>query len=654
MVKLGQNINNTTQPIDDSTLIRPALNIMKKRKKSKNGKRKRRYQNLPSVKGRKKKFVWLNVLPADIWLKVKRGITLWEALQKTDVELEGECGGLGKCGKCKIRVITAIGPPTAETAELLTPEELEKGIRLACRTKIKKDLVIRTEVLNNEVELFQILKYGEMPIIELDPLVDKRSVSVAPPSLQNSLSDVDRIREALGPEYQNLKVSYHCLASLYDDLRATNFDGTAVLHDGCLLAWEPAKMAARRYGLIFDLGTSTLVGKLVSLLDGQEVAVVSCLNSQSKHGTNVISRIQYVKEHSKDGLSHMRRLLVEDLNILTDRLLEAGRLVAEEIFVAVTAGNTTMQHFLLGLNPTGIAEAPFAPVITEVVAVRAQDVGLHLHPDAMLYVMPSKSGYIGGDLIGFMLASGAADREDRLVLGLDFGTNGEIFLGNRRRMLTGKAGAIEGVRLEDNDLRYQVIGNIKPKGLCGSGLVDLVALLLHHSLVDSEGLLRPSQEGQANAMGSRVIKRKGGEVHDFLVASSLESFDGREIYLTQNDVRELQLAKGAIAAGVKILIKRMGADIGDIDLIYLAGALGNYINPYSAMRIGLIPRLDPEKITPLGNAASTGAKMVLLSRRCWEKSAELTHFVEHVELSSHPDFFHHFIEEMNFPGENLW
>ena len=646
---------------------------MKKQKKPRKGKRKRRYQNPPSVKGRKKKFVWLNVLPADIWLKVKRGITLWEALQKTDVELEGECGGLGKCGKCKIRVITAIGPPTAETAELLTPEELEKGIRLACRTKIKKDLVIRTEVLDDEVELFQILKYGEMPIIELDPLVDKRSVAIAPPSLENPLSDVDRIREALGPEYQNLKVSHHCLASLYGDLRATNFDGTAVLHDGCLLAWEPAKMAARRYGLIFDLGTSTLVGKLVSLLEGQEVAVVSRLNSQSKHGTNVISRIQYVKEHPKDGLSYMRRLLVEDLNILTDRLLEVGRLVAKEIFVAVTAGNTTMQHFLLGLNPTGIAEAPFAPVITEGVTVRAQDVGLHLHPDAMLYVMPSKSGYIGGDLIGFMLASGAADREDRLVLGLDFGTNGEIFLGNRRKMLTcsaaagpalegarithgmiGKAGAIEGVRLEDNDLRYQVIGNIKPKGLCGSGLVDLVALLLHHGLVDSEGLLRPSQERQVNAMKSRVIKRKGSEVHDFLVASSRESFDGREIYLTQNDVRELQLAKGAIAAGVKILMKTMGVDIGDIDVIYLAGALGNYINPYSAMRIGLIPRIDPEKITPLGNAASTGAKMVLLSRRCWEKSAEITHLVEHVELSSHPDFFHHFIEEMNFPGENLW
>jgi uncharacterized 2Fe-2S/4Fe-4S cluster protein (DUF4445 family) len=644
---------------------------MKKQRRSKKGKRKPRYQTPPAVKARKKKAVWLNVLPWDMWFKVKRGITLWEALEKTDLESEGECGGLGKCGKCKIRVVTAIGPPTQETTELLTAEELERGIRLACQTKIKKDLVIRTEVLDDDVELFQILKYGEMPIIELDPLLDKRSVIIPPPSLENPLSDLDRIRQALGPEYHDLKASYGCLSSLYSDLRATHFDGTAVLHDGCLLAWQPQRMAARRYGVVFDLGTSTLVGKLVSLLEGQEVAVVSCLNSQRKHGTDVISRIQYVKEHS-NGLSYMRKLLMRDLNVLTRRLFEVGGLVPEDIFVAVAAGNTTMQHFLLGLNPTGIAEAPFAPVVTEGMTVRAQDVGLLLHPDAMLYIMPSKSGYIGGDLMGFMLASGAADREDRLTLGLDFGTNGEIFLGNRRRMLTcsaaagpalegarithgmiGRAGAIESFRFEQDSLVYQVIGNIKPKGLCGSGLVDLVALLLHHGLIDSEGLLRPSQE-EGNTMESRVIQRPESEAYDFLVASSRESFDGREICLTQNDIRELQLAKGAIAAGVKILMNTMGVDVGDIDVVHLAGALGNYINAYSAMRIGLIPRIDPDKITPLGNAASTGAKMVLLSRRCWEKSADITRLVEHVELSSHPDFFDHFIDEMDFPTENVW
>lgn len=641
-------------------------------KKTKKPKKKVRYKGSPPANARKKKFLWLNVLPQDLWIKVRRGTTVWKALEKTNVNLEGECGGLGKCGKCKIRVITAIGPPIREEAELLSPEELKTGIRLACRTKIRKDLVVHTEVSDEEVEFFQILKYGQMPIIQMDPLLDKRPVSVQPPSLENPASDVDRIREGLGQEYRHLKVAYQCLSSLYEDLRKTKFEGTAVLHDECLLAWQPRKMAARRYGLIFDIGTSTLVGALVSLLDGQDVAVVSRLNSQNRHGSDVISRIQYVKEHSR-GLSQMQRHLVEDLNILSRRALQVTHLAKGDIAVAVLAGNTTMQHMFLGLDPRGIAEAPFAPVITEGMIVRAQDVGLDLHPEAVLYIMPSKSGYIGGDLLGFVLASGAANEKDRLVLGLDFGTNGEIFLGNRERMLTcsaaagpalegarithgmiGKAGAIEGFRCDVNSLHYRVIGNIKPRGLCGSGLVDLVALLLHHDLLDADGLLRPISEEATSEMASRLVKRAGNELHDFVVVPSADSLDGSEIRLTQKDVRELQLAKAAIAAGVKTLMKTMGVDTKDIDVIYLAGALGNYVHPLSAMRIGLIPRIDPEKIIPLGNAASTGAKMVLLSRQYWNKSAEIAQFIEHVELSTHPNLFDYFVKEMSFPTENLW
>jgi uncharacterized 2Fe-2S/4Fe-4S cluster protein (DUF4445 family) len=640
--------------------------------KAKKRKKKVRYKSPPSANARKKRSLWLNVLPQDMWIKVRRGITLWEALRNTDVNLEGECGGLGKCGKCRIRVVTAIGPPSREAMELLSPEELKAGTRLACRTKIRKNLVVHTGLPDDEVEFFQILKYGQMPIIQLDPLLEKRPVSVQPPSLENPASDVDRIREALGQEYYHLKVAYRCLSSLYEDLRKTEFEGAAVLHDDCLLAWQPRKMGARRYGLIFDIGTSTLVGALVSLLDGQDVAVVSRLNSQNRHGSDVISRIQYVKEHSK-GLSQMQRHLVKDLNSLSRRLLAATHLAKDDIAVAVLAGNTTMQHLLLGLDPTGIAEAPFAPVITEGMIVKAQDIGLDLHPEAVLYIMPSKSGYIGGDLLGFILASGATNDKDRLVLGLDFGTNGEIFLGNGERMLTcsaaagpalegarithgmiGKAGAIEGFRCEENRLRYQVIGNIKPKGLCGSGLVDLVALLLHLDLLDTEGLLRPKSVEATGDIASRLVKRAGSELHDFVVVPGKDSFDGREIRLTQNDVRELQLAKGAIAAGVKTLMKTMEVDTKDIDIIYLAGALGNYVHPLSAMRIGLIPRIDPEKIVPLGNAASTGAKMVLLSRQYWDKGAEISQFIEHIELSTHPNLFDHFLQEMSFPTENLW
>ncbi|MBW2157681.1 MAG: DUF4445 domain-containing protein [Deltaproteobacteria bacterium] len=620
-----------------------------------------------------KKMVWLNILPDDVWIKVRRGDTVYNALQNTEIELEKDCAGLGKCGKCKIRVITPLGKPSEETLELLDPDELERGIRLACQTKILRNLAIYTKELDDETEFFQILKHGHMPEVELDPLIERRQVSIPPPSLENSLSDVQRIREALGPEYQNLKTTYRCLFSLYKNLRATDFEGTAIIHNNCLVEWQPRDSIGGVFGLTFDLGTSTLVGKLVNLLEGQEVAVISRFNSQRKYGADVISRIQYIKGHPK-GLVHLQKILIRDLNLITKRLLESFRLKQKDILVSVAAGNTTMQHFMLSLDPTGIAEAPFTPLITEGMTFRARDVGLRLHPDAMLYVMPAKSGYIGGDLIGFILSSGAAEQDDKLVLGLDLGTNSEIFLGNKSRMLTcsaaagpalegarishgmiARAGAIESFRFEENDIFYNVIGNIKPKGLCGSGLVDLAALLLHHGIVDREGLIcPPDQHKKRNSMTARVIQTQENEIHDFLLASPRDSLDGKPIVLTQKDIRELQLAKAAIASGIKILLKTMGAGIEDIDDVYLAGALGNYVHPLSAMRIGLLPKVNPEKIISLGNAASTGANMILLSKRYWERSAEIAADLEHLELSGHADFFDSFIEEMDFPTENLW
>jgi len=453
-------------------------------------------------------------------------------------------------------------------------------------------------------------------------------------------------------------------------LKRTEFRGAAVIHDNWLMAWQNREEEHRNYGLVFDLGTSTLVGKLINLIDGSEAAVVSCLNSQSRYGTNVISRLQYVKERT-NGLERLHTLLIKDLNWIIARLLEAAGLNPDDIFVAVAAGNTTMQHFLLALDPSGIAEAPFSPVLTDGLIVKASHIGLELHGEALFYVMPAKSGYIGGDLISVVLASGAAEQEDEIVLGLDLGTNGEIFLGNRKRLMTcsaaagpalegarishgmiGRAGAIEAVSFEGRNLHYRVIGNIKPEGICGSGLVELVAVLLQCGVINHQGLIHLPQDRAAGGLRSRMVYRSG--VYNFLIASAEESYHHRPIYLTQRDVRELQLAKGAVAAGVRTLMNEMGIGTEDIRRVYLAGALGNYVNPYSAMRIGLIPRLNLEIVTSLGNAASTGASMVLLSKDYWKMANELANLIEHVELSSRPDFNQYFVEHMDFPQENLW
>ncbi len=641
-----------------------------KKPKNKKKKKRRRSFALPPERKQKRKHVWLKVLPDDLWLKMRRGKTILEALQKTDVELEGDCGGLGQCGKCKVKILSSIGPPSTEAQELLDADELKAGVRLACRTKIKKDLTIYVGEPETEDTYYQILQTGLRPIFYLDPLLEKQLVSLPPDAHNGGLADLERIRLAMGPNYDDLTAPLNCLRTLPDMLARTQFHGAAVLHGKSLLAWQPWEEGGRRYGLVFDLGTSTLVGKLISLLDGNEVAAISRLNSQSKYGSNVISRLQYVKENSK-GLERLNELLIKDLNRITKRLLYVGGLQPEDIFIGVAAGNTTMQHLLLSLDPRGIAQAPFNPISTEGMIVKAADVGLEVHPEALLYVMPNRSGYIGGDLISAVLASGAAEQDDLMILGMDLGTNGEIFLGNYKRLLTcsaaagpalegakishgmiARSGAIEGVTSGNGDLSCRVISNIKPKGICGSGLVDLAAVLLHTGIVDHEGLIQPDLENANDIPGSRVIERSG--IYDFLVAGPDESFDGRPIYLTQQDIRELQLAKGAVAAGIRTLMDEMGIGVDGIDRVYLAGALGNYVHPLSAMRIGLIPRVRPDIVQSLGNAASTGASMVLLSKAYWQKANELAHSIEHIELSTRLDFNEYFVESLNFPEENLW
>ncbi len=643
--------------------------IMRKPKNHK-PKKKKQTVRLPPSKRHKPKYVWLNVLPDDLWIRVRRGKTIWEALQKAAVHLEGDCGGLGKCGKCKVKVLSFIGPPSKEATELLTEEEIKDGLRLTCRNKIKKDLVIYLGEPQPDQEFFQILKTGYRPPLQLDPLIDKRLVTISPELQKQELSEMDRIRRAMGPEGRNLQVPLHCLRTLPQIFGKTSYHGAVVLHENSMLAWQDWESVGRRYGLVFDIGTSTVVGKLISLLDGHEVAAISHLNSQIRHGTNVISRLQFIKDN-KDGLKRLHDLLLKDMRGITQRLLEVGELRPEEIFIAVAAGNTTMQHILLALDPSGIAEAPFSPIITEGIVVKAEQAGLKLHPEALLYVMPAKSGYIGGDLISVILASEAAEQDSEMILGLDLGTNGEIFLGNRSRLLTcstaagpalegarishgaiARVGAIEAVRMVDGQIQFQIIGNVKPKGICGSGLVDLVAVLLHCGIIDCEGLIHPTTNEDTAHLNGRLVENSG--VYDFLIASPEESHNGRPIYLKQNDVRELQLAKGAIAAGIRSLMHEMKIEVGAIRHIYLAGALGNYINPFSAMRIGLIPTVNPDIVKSIGNAASTGASMVLLCRNSWHMAKLLADFIDHVELSHRADFNQHFIEHMDFPRDNLW
>jgi uncharacterized 2Fe-2S/4Fe-4S cluster protein (DUF4445 family) len=628
------------------------------------------------VKERRPKRLWLHVFPKDIWVPVKRGVTILEALQQANLELDGDCGGLGKCGKCKIKILSVVRPPNKIERALLDERELEEGVRLACRTPVNRDLAISIGEVPAEPDYIKILTTSHVipneyiPISQLEPLVEKKLVTLSPDARYKRLSDFDYVKQGLGPEYSDLEASIHCLQILPDTLKETKVEGSAILHEHCLLALQNQDKGDHVYGLVFDLGTSTIVGKLMNLHNGNEVAVASRLNSQSRCGADVISRLHYMTQRS-GGLETLNYLIMNDLNKITRQLLKTAGLEPDDIFIAVAAGNTTMQHFILNLPPTGIAEAPFSPVVTEGMIVNAADIGLEVNPAALLYTFPVKSGYIGGDLISFILTSGVTEQEEEIILGLDLGTNGEIFLGNGKRLLTcsaaagpafegarissgmiAKAGAIEGAVHEEGNLYYRTIGNIKPKGICGSGLVDLVAVLLHCGVIDHEGLIRRSPRKKYQDMNSKVIPQ--ADCYSFLIASEQESFHGRPIYLTQKDVRELQLAKAAMAAGIKILMDELGIGVDDINRVYLAGALGNYVDRISTLRIGLLPQIKIEHIRSLGNAASMGASMALLSKKHWQMAKTVTNFIEHIELSYRRDFNQYFIEQMDFPSENIW
>jgi uncharacterized 2Fe-2S/4Fe-4S cluster protein (DUF4445 family) len=645
---------------------------MAQAKKKKGSRRKKKRASKKSQQLRQQRnTVWLNVLPNDLWLEVKKGTFLLDALLQDDIEIENECGGNGQCGKCKVRILTAIDSPTdAQSLEFLSLDEIDQGIRLACRVILRKDLAVYIGQSDPEFAYFQILKTGYTPLLCLDPLVKKKLVQYKAAALTPGVSDFQRLQNGLGEDYHKLRSTLHGLQNLPEVMKVKEGCATAVLHDNLLLDCQPEDCVTNHYGLVFDIGTSTLVAKLIDLADGRQVAAVSCLNRQNKYGADVISRLKYIKE-DPEGLSKLHVLLINDLSRLTDRLVEVAGIEPADMFVAAAAGNTTMQHLLLKLNPSRIAEAPFVPVTTQGIVMSTNDVGLALHPEARLYMMPCRSGYIGGDMISVILASGVLEQDEQMILGLDLGTNGEIFLGNSRRLLTcsaaagpaleganishgsiAKAGSIEGVRLQDGRLHYKDIGNIKPTGICGSGLVDLVAVLANCGIISPEGLIQPPAEPGLEELAGRVLERNG--VYDFQVANAEESYHGTPIFLTQKDVREFQFAKGAIASGIQILLDEMGLEIGDVGHIYLAGALGNYINPYSAMRLGLIPMVEPAKVSSLGNAASTGASMALLSRSHWGKAVHLAQTIEHVELSRRKDFSDYFIKNLDFPEINIW
>lgn len=582
-------------------------------------------------------------------VEVAEGTTILEAAYLAGVPLEGVCGGKGTCGKCEVRAKGKLSPPVASERRTLGGK-LSLGARLACQAKVLGRVVV--EVPGASLRLGQkILKEGVTRSVPLDPMVKKHFLCLPNPSLSDQRTDLERVSDALG---EGRAAELNALRELPSVVRRNGFRVTAVAVDGTLVAVEGGDTSGRCFGVAFDVGTTTLVGYLLDLSTGEEVGVSAAMNPQVACGDDVISRIGYLIEQ-EDGLERLHEEVIEALNGLISELCRDAEVRPEEVYLISVVGNTCMHHLFLKIDPRNIASVPFVPVVSDPLVFKAEELGIRVHPEARTVVLPNVAAYLGADIVGGILATGLWEMEVPALL-VDIGTNGEMVLSADGRMMAcsaaagpafegarirhgmrGAPGAIDSVAIE-GDLNFTTIGNESPRGICGSGLVDAVAEMLRVGVLEPSGRIRsPEEFNGPGSLKARIVEGESG--YDFVLTEGIR--------ITQKDVRELQLAKGAIRAGIEVLRREMGVEDGELR-VFLAGAFGNYINRNSALRIGLLPPVDEEKVVPVGNAAGEGAKLVLRSRRELERAQEIARKVRYVELSARPELMELLTEYMLF------
>ncbi len=601
--------------------------------------------------------------PAGTRVRVPPGVTLFDAASWNGIAIDSTCGGHGTCKKCKVQITGGTVPATPLDVRAFSPDELHDGWRLACRVVTGADLRVNVPPLVTRPKAATV---GVGRQVILRPAVQKRYLELDEPSLADQLTDLERVLRAV--DDLELRADLHALRSIGRALRAADYKVTAVIADDVLIDVQEGDTTGRVYGIAFDLGTTTVVATLLDLSTGTPLAVASMLSKQQPFGADVITRISSVMMDPA-ALGRLTGLAHETLNELAaDVCAQAGVDPADVLEVAM-AGNATMTHLALGIDPEPLGVAPFIMSTRLFPEVLAADIGVAVHPRARAVVFPSFGAYVGGDITAGLLAAGM-DRDARTRLFIDIGTNCEIVLGNREWLVGTAApagpafegaaircgmraadGAIEVVSMSPGGLELKVIGDAPPAGLCGSGLVDAVAELVRLGLLDRSGRLIPEQDAAAIAPGLAPRLTQLGAERVFVLHWLGEPGDAaHSIYLSQRDVRELQFAKAAIATGWNILLEETGLAPRDIQQVLLAGSFGSYLSPGNAIRLGLVPRLPVPRVVSAGNVAGEGAKMALLSMRERSGALALLEEVRYVELSDRADFNDRFVEQLQFPA----
>jgi uncharacterized 2Fe-2S/4Fe-4S cluster protein (DUF4445 family) len=571
--------------------------------------------------------------------------TLLEAANKLQIFINSPCGGNKICGRCKVRITKGNYPPTTLDLEYLTPEEVQDGIRTACSHIINCDTEIETLQTPKE-NAAQILASGIKRDVEINPGIYKTNLTLTGPTIENATSDSEQIVNAL--ENPSLKMGPALLANLPIDLRKNKYNINVTYTDSEILNIGPVSQSSI-YGIAVDLGTTTVVCKLIDLQSGNVLATSSQINSQKAYGEDVISRISYSKEN--DGLNTLQTFIINQLNTQFENLFISGNINRSDVMKVTLVGNTVMQHIFLGIPPFYLAELPFIPVFRNSQNRSAKDLKLNVNPNAIVKTFPIIGGYLGGDTSAVVLT--LAEDLKGPWLAVDIGTNGEMVLSKDGELFgcstaAGPAfegahircgmravdGAISSIETINNSPKLSVIGNKGPTGICGSGLIDALNFLL--------------LSGHVSEMG----RLESPKTRDNNVDEENYSF-APNVYVGQKDIRELQLAKGAFATGIQILLKNAGIQKNDLKAIYLAGAFGQFINKASAVNIGLLPKIPLDRIHFIGNAACSGAELALVSKEQESLASTLALKTRHIEISTDPDFNDLFMDSMLFDCQAL-
>lgn len=615
----------------------------------------------------------LTILPGQRTLQTLAGETVLEVCRRGGVLMHASCGGEGTCGKCVVRVLRGGVPADGTNVRGLTSDEVRDGYRLACRVIPTGDLTVEVPASSRAADE-QILT-ATIACAKRDgrrPNARAVRVELPQPAMKDQASDLVRLARGLGTDGRSLRAELPQLGELAGALREGAFAVTATLCGQRLLRAE-AGVGGRVLGLAFDIGTTTVVGYLMDLASGGDLAVASRSNPQRVFGDDVLSR----SDHAAKGAGprgELQRLIIGCLQEIAEECAGRAGVSLDRCYEAVLAGNTIMLHLALGIDPCNIARVPFTPVWTEAREMAAAELGFKLHPAARLYLLPCVAGYVGADITAGIIAADLEQRQ-KPTLFVDIGTNGEMVLGDRTRRIScaspaGPAfegariscglravgGAIDRIRFDPaaKDLHIHTLGDQPAAGVCGTGLIDAVAVLLQQGLLEPSGLLLDPDDAAAKAPAALAARvREGEKGGEFLLVPRERTQDRRrDLVLTQRDFRELQLAKGAIRAGVEMALRHWGISGGQLDKVLIAGGFGNYIHPESALAVGLFPddvRLD--QLEFVGNTAAAGAKLCLADVQERERVERLASQTEYIELSGRSDFQDVFMEAMLFPGE---